>query len=194
MIQAIIYADPYSGHEILLLPGKIPSGATYNPRRTDPPIAWIAGCSHCLKDSRHLSIHVRRQVQLLASQSDLRALSVREYLVPHCEHKIRHWTRPDGIQRALVFVPGADSVSVSQAPRDKLMIDGEIGSRIALRHLRFLFSGRVASPREILAVASTLADRQTADKHHRGYRTACRKVDWIRIVLETEQEVGKLAS
>jgi hypothetical protein len=134
-------------------------------------------------------------VQLLASQSDLRALSVnREYLVPHCEYKIRHWTRPDGIQRALVFVPGADSVSVSQAPRDKLMIDGEIGSRIALRHLRFLFSGRVASPREILAVAAILADRQTADKHHRGYRTTCRKIDWIRIVRETEQEVGKLAS
>jgi len=195
MAQALIYSDPYSGHEILLLTEEIACGSTYDPRRTDPPIAWSSLCSHCLKDSRHLSIHVRRQIQLLSSRRCLSAdLQTFEYSVPCCEYKIRHWSRTDLVQRALIFVPGSESISVSQSPKDKIIINGKVGSKIALRLLRFLFSARVASPREILAAGKILADKQASDKHHRGYRTTCRRVDWIRIVSESEQELERLAS
>ena len=192
--MTLIYADPYSGQEILLLPGDVPSGAAYDPRRTDPPIAWLGGCTHCLGDSRHLSIHVRRQIELLSSRRKSAKSPAHDYDVPHCEYKIQHWIQNDLVQRALVYIPGASCISVSQAPRDKMIMDGNIGSTIALRHLRFLFSGRIATTREILAASSQLAARQLADKHVRGYRTACRQLDWLSVVQQAERSSTERSS
>ena len=193
-VGALVYADPYSGQEILLLPGKIPSGAAYDPRRTDPPVAWLSGCSHCLGDSRHLSIHVRRQIQLLSSRSKSKEAPANDYDVPCCEYKIQHWIKKDGVQRALVYVPGTASISVAQEPRDRLIVSAKIGSSIALRQLRFLFSGRIATPHEILAVALPLAALQEARRHSPGYRSACRRIDWVAVAKQAEQALTELAS
>lgn len=189
----LIYADPYSGQEILLLPGDVPSGSAYDPRRTDPPVAWQAGCSHCLGDSRHLSIHVRRQIQLLSSRRvvTLGRRKILEYDVPCCTHKIQHWLEADGSQAALILVPDPAGISATQAPHDRLILNGVIGSKITLRQLKFLFSVRVASSNEILAASSQLASKQLEDRHVRGYRTACRKIDWQSVVDIAKQPPNK---
>lgn len=187
----LIYADPYSGQEILLLPGNVPSGAAYDPRRTDPPIAWLGGCAHCLGDARHLSIHVRRQIQLLSSCKSVsggKLLGIgREYDVPCCDHKIRHFVQDDREQQAIILIPDAACVAASQLPGDKIVIHDKVRSKITLRCLRLIFSGRLATPGEILAVSRILAKEQEARNHRPGHRSACRKIDWIAVSKQAEQ-------
>jgi hypothetical protein len=192
MIATWIYTDPYGGQEILCLDGE-PRGVAYDPRRTTSPVPWRSECPHCTRGRLPLGIHLKREVQMLATRQIIRVPSlrapVRAYVVPTNDHPhvLRHWRCGDTQHARVIDELDREVVQISQTDREKMLYSSaEVvqSSAILKRCLRFLFSERAATPTEIRACVEPLAASQASRLRRRGHRNACDKIDWPAVLEE----------
>jgi hypothetical protein len=182
-ISGTIYADPFSGIEMLLLrDGPKTHGLAYNPRRSTLPVPWSSTCPHCLKGRQlGLSSQVRREIRFLLSRQ--RETGRTRYELPsRCRpHVVHHYARKKK-QEALVrgFTP-IKTLLVTCVPRRPLAYEGDrraFQSPILHRCLRLLFSGRPASLEEVAACLRPLALRPKKRRGRGGRILPCKKIDW----------------
>jgi hypothetical protein len=197
-----IYADPYSGHEILVIEddGTL-FGASYDPRRAGTAVAWHGDCRHCQSGrQRKVSIHVKREIQALRTRRHAGHVpstrsNITEYVVPSNSHvhRLRYW-RDGSTQHANVVRAENTQLLLSavQYEGEPITIsDGDprfFQSKILRRCLRLIFSGREATRDEILACAEPLASAQAARARRSGYRNLCDKIDWVEICSQLRKK------
>ena len=199
MIAGTIYTEPYSAEEMLLIEGEPLVGAAYDPRLARLPTAWSSECRHCVAGRSHdISIHVKRTISLLISRSCRGVLPqsgspIYEYRVPSNGEPdtLRHWKSSRG-QHAHVLRLGHDLMRASQEPYEKIVYESDEThphNNIVHKAIRFLFSARPATPKEIAACARPLAARQAKTAMRRGFRHVCDKIDWQKILDEVRGEI-----
>lgn len=192
-----LFADPYSGREILLVEdGDRRVGVSYDPRRTDPPVPFAGDCPHCLGGRlREIPPHERREVALLLSRRESRDGRTRV-----CRYVI-----PTNSQRSMGLVirqaGRALRASVTkQSPRSTLLLVKEpttaarvisgdphaFQSPVLWRCLKFLFSRREASREYALACLRPLLGRSLKRKPGGRY-LRCKEIDWDAVVDEARR-------
>lgn len=197
MIAGTIYTEPYSAEEMLLIEGEPLVGAAYDPRLARLPTAWSSECRHCIAGrSRDVSIHVKRTIALLLTRRCKGILPqsgspIYEYRVPSNSEPdtLRHWKSRLG-QHAHVVSLDHEIMRASQTPYEKIVYESDEKhphNNIVHKAIRFLFSGRAATPKEIIACAQPLAARQAETAKRRGFRHVCDKINWQKILDEVKK-------
>jgi hypothetical protein len=185
-LRATIYADPYSGWEVIHLSWLgCKCGIVYDPRSTTGPVPWISTCDHCLRRTRRdLRAPVCRHVRLLASERRLTDNAV-EYDVPVL-----------GRTRLTLQVSRAsDEVKMTLRDRSRVLVvmkrgdeprscegDRTLLTKIARRELDFLRSGRSADRSHVRTCARSLS------KIDESSTRPCRRIDWEEICDTIEDQ------
>jgi hypothetical protein len=193
MISPIIYTDPYTDYEILVLEkdGNL-FGAVYDPRRTGLPVPWHQNCHHCqMGRQSDLSLHIKRNIQMLCSAKSggyvpSSGSKITQYTIPSCVHVhvLRHWII-GGCQYAHILDDNNEVLRAARAPLEKMQFEGdarEFRSSIMHRCLQFIFSGRPAKKTDLEACARPLADTQKTQKPRRGRRNICDTIEWVKVL------------
>lgn len=189
MTRGTIYTDPFSGIELLLVErGDAMIGIAYDPRKTELPVQWSSQCPYC-RAGTHLKVpaNTSREIQLLLSRSTDR--SVRHYTLPPDSRPIHlaSWTAGK-ITFVQVIKTNGETLLVAKRPGAAATYGGNrrhFQGPILARCLRFLFSARRASPREIAACLLPLSSRPTPKRTRGGRQFACGKIDWTTILNGT---------
>lgn len=177
-MRSTIYADPHNGIEVLLIEGRgISMGVVYDPRLTTPPVPWTSTCPHCRAGrSQVKSMHVRREIKMLTS----RARSPRgpQYLVPTIGRPLLLTLREGRREPIEICSPPKKRSPRRVAPMTLARALRRHRSPILRRCLRFLCSGRPASPAEVAAILRPLRDAPPTRREPGGRRLACKEIDW----------------
>ncbi len=196
MTSAVLFTDPYSGHEVICceVDGRL-FGAAYDPRRAGTIVPWDADCPHCQRGRygalRDLPVGVRRCLQMLASRRTrhLPSSVIYEYHVPTLDdnHTLRFSRRPDGSAQVVLVDNGTKVFTAhkTRGPEPSFELKFEEArpkAKVASRLARFLLSERPAAASEVAAVARPLADETSTRKHKRGRRTLCDSIDWTKVI------------
>jgi hypothetical protein len=189
-----LFADPYSGREILLVKdGDRHVGVSYDPRRTDPPVPFAGDCPHCLRGRLwEIPPHERREVALLLSCREVR----RGRTTSH------HLEIPTNSQRSMGLVlrqrgrflhasvtkrsPRAILLLVKEPTTAAQVISGDphaFQSPVLWRCLKFLFSRRGASREDALACLRPLLGPPRKRKPGGRY-LRCKEIDWDAVMSE----------
>jgi hypothetical protein len=186
MTRETIYTDPYLGTEVLLIQrGDRTFGVAYDPRKTVLPVPWSSDCPHCLAGRfKEISPHLRREIVMLLSQRA--GESCVRYRVPTNGHPLTlyYWAR--GKTHHARITRSRQRLRITRRPGNpRLEYVGDphlFQSPILHRCLRFLFSARKATPREITACLRPMLEQQLLrarqPRTRGGRRLSCREIDW----------------
>lgn len=188
----VVYEDPYSGQEFLLLStdsGEV-VGVTYDPRASSAPVAWRSTCQHCRGGrSHHLSIHSKREIQLLCSR--VVVCGGTHYVAPTNSAPLDLVASEVRNLRTIVVTSSSGGVvpdhvltAKARPPYRSVEYEGDrrkFQSPILLRAIKFLLSAREPTPREVYACLSPLVGRPTP----RGRSNPCNKIAWAKVLKET---------
>lgn len=185
---ATLYADPYSGREVLAIERSVEGekrslvGVAYDPRSTTSPIPWSGDCPHCLAGRQlNLTIHEKREIKLLLSQKKI-GFGTR-YDVPTngktlsllCWRERRAW-------RAKAWGKKG-TLEASRLPGEKIAYVGELRtyqSPVLRRCISFLSSAKAANLGQVWACIRPLITEQLHSRRTRGGRILpCTSIDWI---------------
>jgi hypothetical protein len=190
--SSLIYTDPFSGIEVLLLNHSDPTtkvGVAYDPRSTSLPVPFYSLCPHCAAGRQQgMSVHTRREVMVLLSAKQVLSKTRKTrrgrqneicYTLPTNEDPtvLLCWQKGSS-RHALARTGGRELLITRPDDTSKLVYDGdrrEFQSPILQRCLRFLWSSRTATPSEISAILLPLRGPR---RPQRGRASPCHKVDW----------------
>jgi hypothetical protein len=197
-VTATIFTDPFSGHETLLIePPKGPRvGASYDPRRTELPIAWHIDCHHCtqLRWKSNLTIEQKREILIVrgrvAGHVPTHQAISHAYHVPTMGHPhlVRAWQKDGSSKHATIR--GSDLSEILHAVQKgngPIEYDGNLQKFRALetslkRYLKFILSARVVEREELEAVLRPLVQAQRSRKPFHGHHKICDMIDWISVL------------
>jgi hypothetical protein len=187
-MNAKIYADPFSGFEVLAIRTRRGMmGVAYDPRSTTLPVPWTSDCPHCQRGrQRGLSAQLRREIQFLLSEAPhLRRKRALHYVVPPASRplSVTYWRTRQAQHVMAVRHDHRSPLGITCRPGSPLAYDGDRRSfqrPILHRCLRFLLSGRPALPAEVSACLGTLAAAQSIPRPRTrgGRRLPCGEIPW----------------
>ena len=183
MKPPLIFSDPYSEHEVLLLahPPEV-IGVIYHPRSTSTPIPWRSGCLHCVCGERlDLNLHIKREIKMLCTHKTSRGKTM--YKIPSNSQPYSLSLKPSlvGWQAEVARTGASLILNVVHSFPGKITYSGELRrfrSPILHRSLKFLFSARQASKNEIASCLRELTLQQQRDGIPVIKQPPCIKIDW----------------